>query len=261
MNKHVGTDGTVGKALDLLDIVVGFGRPVRFSELVDESPYPKATVHRFLQTLTNQGMLYYAEDRHTYAPGLRLARLAHHAWQTATLAPLARPFIEALSHEISETVHLAQMEAGAVVFIDKVRPAEGFQTLAQPGRLAPAHCTGVGKAMIAYLDPKHREEVIDAQTFERFTPATLSKETDLRAELDLIAKSGIAYDRQEHEQGITSIAAPIFGAGDKVIGALSIVTSTMRAASEDLDRFSPALLRTAKQIGREASVHPYPVAH
>ena len=97
MNKQVGTDGTVGKALDLLDIVVGFGRPVRFSELVEESPFPKATVHRFLQTLTNQGILYYAEDRHTYAPGLRLARMAHHAWQTASLAPLARPFIEALS--------------------------------------------------------------------------------------------------------------------------------------------------------------------
>ena len=260
MNKQVGTDGTVGKALDLLDIVVEFGRPVRFSELVDESPYPKATVHRFLQTLTNQGILYYAEDRHTYAPGLRLARMAQHAWQAASLAPLARPFIEALSQDVAETVHLAQMESGAVIFIDKVRPAEGFQTLAQPGRIAPAHCTGVGKAMTAFLDPEQRENVIAAQTYERFTPNTLPGEAELRAELDQIVNDGIAYDRQEHEQGITSIAAPIFGGGEKVIGALSIVTSTMRAASEDLDRYRPALLRTARQIGSEASVHPYPVA-
>ncbi|NCW53667.1 MAG: IclR family transcriptional regulator, partial [Rhodobacteraceae bacterium] len=59
MNKPVKNDGTVGKALEVLDAVAMFERPVRFSELLDQSPYPKATLYRFLQTLTNQKFLEY----------------------------------------------------------------------------------------------------------------------------------------------------------------------------------------------------------
>lgn len=73
-------DGTVGKALAVLDQVAAFGHPVRFNEILADSPYPKPTLYRFVQTLTNQGMLAYDPDRQTYAPGVRLVRLAHAAW-------------------------------------------------------------------------------------------------------------------------------------------------------------------------------------
>ena len=260
MNKPVGTDGTVGKALEILDIVVGFGRAVRFSELLEVSPYPKATLHRFLQTLTNQGVLAYDEDRHTYSPGMRLVRIAHHAWNQSSLAPLSERFLEALAHDVKQTVHLAQMEASQIVFIDKKMPPEGFQTLAQPGRRSPAHCTGVGKAMLAFMSPEKREAALERQTYEIFTPSTHKGPETLIPELEAIRKDGVAFDRQEHEQGIMSIAAPIFGSGQRVIGAMSVVTSALRMSLDDLEKYRPALLRTAAQIGNEAAVWPYPVA-
>ena len=86
----------MGKALDVLDQVAGFGRPVRFAELLDASPFPKATLYRFVQTLTNQNMLSYDPDRQTYQVGVRLVRLAHAAWQQSSLGPIARPHIERL---------------------------------------------------------------------------------------------------------------------------------------------------------------------
>ena len=94
-------DGTVGKALDVLDRVAAYGHPVRFSDLLVNSPYPKATLYRFLQTLTNQGMLAFDEDRGTYAMGVRLVRLAHAAWAQSSLAPIARPWIDTLSAEVA----------------------------------------------------------------------------------------------------------------------------------------------------------------
>ena len=108
MNAPRNGDGTVGKALDVLDQVASFGRPVRFGELLAASPYPKATLYRFVQTLTSQGMLSYDPDRQVYALGVRLVRLAHAAWQQASLAPIARPHLDALSAKVGETVHLAQ---------------------------------------------------------------------------------------------------------------------------------------------------------
>jgi len=77
-------DGTVGKALDVLDMVARHGRPVRFSDLLAQSDYPKATLFRLLQTLANQGMLSLDPDTGTYSLGVRLVRLERH------LARLAR---------------------------------------------------------------------------------------------------------------------------------------------------------------------------
>ena len=260
MNKQVVSDGTVGKALDILDIVVAFGRSVRFTEILDACPYPKATLHRILQSLTNQGMLAYDADRGVYVPGMRLVRIGRHAWNQSSLAPLALPFIDSLAHDVNETVHLAQMENGRVVFIEKVTPETGFQTMARPGRRSPAHCTGVGKVMLAHLDEARRAAALARQDYRNFTPATHQGPETLLPELAQILAEGVAFDREEHEQGIISIAAPIFGAGRHVIGALSVVTSTFRMSLDELETFKPALLRTAAQIGGEATVWPFPTA-
>ena len=260
MNKQVVSDGTLGKSLDILDSVVGFGRAVRFSEVLEISPYPKATLHRIMQSLTSQGMLAYDEERHVYVPGMRLVRTARHAWNQSSLAPLAAPFLDTLASDVGETVHLAQMENGRVVFIDKRTPENGFKTMAVAGRRAPAHCTGVGKAMLAFMEEKRRAQALENQLYEPFTPATHTTPSTLLTELDAIRASGVAYDREEHEQGIVSIAAPIFDGYRRVIGALSIVTSTMRMAPDALENFRPALLRTTAQIGTEAAVWPFPAA-
>jgi DNA-binding IclR family transcriptional regulator len=260
MNRQAGSDGTVGKALDILDTIVAFGRAVRFSEVLEASPYPKATLHRILQTLTNQGMLAYDEERHVYLPGMRLVRIARHAWNQSSLAPLARPMMETLARDVGETVHLAQMENSRVVFVEKTTPDQGFQTMARPGRRSPAHCTGVGKVMLAFMEEERRAAALERQIYERFTPATHQGPETLLADLEQIRRDGVGYDREEHEQGIISIAAPILGGSNRVIGAISVVTSTFRMSLEGLETFRPALLRTAGQIGREAAVWPYPLA-
>ena len=104
MNKPVKNDGTVGKALEILDAVAMYERPVRFSELLEQSPYPKATLYRFLQTLTNQKFLEYDQTAGTYSLGIRLMRLAHTAWKTASLAPIARPHTEELVAKVAADI-------------------------------------------------------------------------------------------------------------------------------------------------------------
>ena len=138
-------DGTVGKAMQVLDQVAAFSRPVRFSELLANSPFPKPTLYRFVQTLTNQGMLAFDPERQTYSMGIRLVRLAHSAWRHSSLVPVARPYIEALAAKVGEAVHLAQFDNGHVLFVDKCKATDHFETLAQAGKIAPGYCTGVGR--------------------------------------------------------------------------------------------------------------------
>jgi len=254
----VKTDGTVGKALDVLDQVAAFGRPARFSELLAQSDFPKPTLYRLLQTLTSQGMLGYDPERQTYAPGVRLVRLAHAAWSQASLAPIARTHIDRLAASVDEAVHLAQIDNGQVLFIDKRQTSQKFATLAQAGQVAPAYCTGVGKVILAYLAPERRARAIQQQAFLKYTPATHDSAESLDRELNVIRVEGIAYDREEHDRGIISIAAPILTSGDRVVGALSIATSTSRYSLKELDKFRPALLEVASHIGMDAQSWQFP---
>ncbi len=258
MNKPVPNDGTVGKALEVLDLVASLGRPVRFKELQSLSDFPKASLYRFLQTLTNQGMLSYDPATQSYAPGLRLVRLAHSAWRQSSLAPVARPFLDALAAKTGEAVHLAQLDHGHVLFVDKRKGTDNFDTLAQAGKVAPSYCTGVGKAILAFMPEAARDRALQQQAFLKYTPITHDSVDDLVADLQEVRKNGVAYDREEHELGIISIAAPILTDPHTVIGALSIATSTNRHDLNALEAFRPALLDTATQIANAASTWQFP---
>ncbi|MAN54984.1 MAG: IclR family transcriptional regulator [Paracoccus sp.] len=261
MNKAIAapdsTDGTVGRTLAVLDRVAEFGRPVRFAELLPVSGLPKATLYRFLRTLTKQGMLAFDADRQTYAPGLRLVRLAHAAWSQSALAPIAACHLDQLSHLTGETLHLAQLDQAMVLYVDKRNAARPVEMFSQSGKVGPAYCTGVGKAMLAFLPEPALRDALARQSFHRFTDKTHRNAESLCAELRDIRACGIAWDNEEHEPGIRCIAAPILSPQGRVLGALSI-TSGQRAEHDRLERHVPLILDTADKIAKAASDWRFP---
>ncbi len=250
--------GTVKKALAVLEQVASFERPVKFSEVLEISDFPKGTLYRLIKTLSDQSMLSFNPEDQTYSVGVRLVRLAHSAWKNASLAPIARPFIESLAAEVKETVHLAQIDNGQVLFIDKLQAEGRSDTLAKAGKVVPAYCTGVGKAMLAFMAPKRLELALKQQAFFKYTPATHGSAETLINELRQIRDDGISYDREEHEQGIISIAAPILSENGRVLGALSIATSTSHHSLDTLNAFRAPLLKTTESIGAEATSWQFP---
>ncbi len=241
-------DGTVGKALEVLDRVAAFGRPVRFTELLDGSPYPKATLYRFVQTLTNQGMLSYDPERQAYSMGIRLVRLAHAAWHQSSLAPIARPHVDALAADVGETVHLAQLDSAQVLYVDKRNATQPIEMYSSAGKVGPAYCTGVGKVMLAYLDEAILAPILEQQSYHRFTEHTLVSADALRSELRAIAQNGYGFDREEHEPGIICVAVPILTEGGRALGALSVTSSVERKSLASLEKLVPRIQEAARAI-------------
>jgi IclR family KDG regulon transcriptional repressor len=251
-------DGTVGKALDVLDQIAGFGRPVRFSEVLAQSQQPKATLYRLIQTLLKQGMLSHDPDTGTYTLGVRLVRLAHAAWQTASLAPLARPHLDTLAAKALETVHLAQLDHAQVLYVDKRNARDPVEMFSQAGKVGPAYCTGVGKAMLAFLPEDQLGTLLQQQSFHRFTPTTYTTEQALRDELIRIRQRGHAYDREEHEPGIICVAVPVLNAHGRVLGAISVTGQTARTDYAALEALLPEIKETASRIAEDASSWAFP---
>lgn len=251
-------DGTVGKALNVLDQIAAFGRPVRFGELLDASPFPKATLYRLVQTLTSQGMLAFDRDRQTYAPGVRLVRLAHAAWAQSSLAPIARPHLDDLSRAVGETVHLAQLDHAQVLYVDKRNAAQPVEMFSEAGKVGPAYCTGIGKVMLAFLPAEAQERALSQQSYHRFNAQTIGTETALRAELADIRANGYGFDREEHEPGIICVAVPILTETGRMQGGLSVTSTTRRTNLAGLEALVPMLRRTAQNISRDARNWRFP---
>lgn len=251
-------DGTVGKACSVLDLVAGFERPVRFSELLAASDLPKATLYRFLQTLCNQGMLCYDAERQTYGLGVRLVRLAHAAWRHSSLAPIARPMIDALSREVGETVHLAQLDNAQVLYVDKRNAATPVAMFSAAGKVGPAYCTGVGKAMMAFLPEAELEAALAQQSFHPFTAHTIKSPEAMRRELAAIRQAGFSMDREEHEPGIICVALPILSEGGRPLGAVSVTGTTTSTSLNALEGLVPRMRETARQIARAAEDWRFP---
>ncbi|MEO9825183.1 MAG: IclR family transcriptional regulator [Paracoccaceae bacterium] len=252
------SDGTVGKALDVLDQVAGFDRPVRFSELLSHSDYPKATLYRLLQTLTHQELVSFDSERQTYSLGMRLVRLAHSAWRHSSLAPMARSQIDALAGEVGETVHLAQLDHGQVLYVDKRNAASPVDMFSQAGKVGPVYCTGVGKAMLAFSGQAQQMQVIAQQSFHPFTPNTLVSAEALRSELEHIRARGYAFDNEEHEAGIICVALPILSQTAQVMGGVSVTSTTARHNLATLAALVPRIQSTVDEIAKEAQNWRFP---
>ncbi len=245
-------DGTVAKALAVLDAVAAAGRPVRFVDLLNDAPFPKATLYRLLQTLLSQGMVQYDAESQRYSLGLRLIRLAHAAWSQSSLGDAARPVLDALSAQTKRTVHLAQLDNAQVLYLDKRNAARPVAMFSDAGRIGPAYCTGVGKAMLAHLPERERADAIAKQSFHEYTPHTLSDPDALRANLEDVARTGVAYDREEHELGIICVAAPVLSRNGVVLGGISFTSSVHRESLADLAALAPLLRNAAAEIAERA---------
>lgn len=256
-------DGTVGKALGVLDAVASHEGPVRFAELLAQSELPKATLHRLVQTLANQGMVRMDDESGGYALGPRLLRLAHAAWRQNALGPIARPFLDALSAETGTTVHLAQLDAGQVLYLDKrnahaAAAKHPLTMYSEAGKVGPAYCTGVGKVLLAYLAPENRAEALNRQAFHAHTPTTLTSVDALEAECAAIRRRGYGFDREEHEAGIVCLAVPVLAATGRARAAISITASTQTRSLDDLEALAPRVLAAAAEIGAAAAQWQFP---
>ncbi len=240
-------DGSVARAMALLDAVAEAGRPVRYVDLLHRGAWAKATLHRQLRALVSERLLSFDPVTQRYALGLRLVQLGHAAWRRASLGETARPILDALSAETGETIHLAQLDDGQVLYIDKRNARRPLEMFSDAGRVGPAYCTGVGKAMLAFLPEREAQEAISKQSFHRYTPGTLDR-VALCAELAAIRATGLAFDREEHEPGIICVAAPIRGARGVALGALSVTSATSRRSIDDLAALGPRLAAAAADI-------------
>lgn len=239
---------SVAKALSILDLLARNGREMSLSEISGEMGSAKSTVHGLLVTLKD---FHYVEQESfggKYRLGIRLFEMGNIVANSWDVRRIAAPHIERLVDELEETVHLAVLNEDRVLYIDKRESRRSIRIVSQVGMRLPAHCSGVGKALLAYLPPAQLQRLVASQGLPSFTSNTITDLRRLEEELELIRERGYAVDNEEIMEGLRCVAAPIRNNSGVVCAAISVSGPVARLVGDRFARVVEMVMGTAAEI-------------
>ena len=242
--------GGLDRAAAILGAFDEHHRELTLAALVARCGLPRSTTHRTADKMLRLGWLDKPADR--YRIGNRLFELSGLAPVRHELRESVLPFLQDLYHATRTTVQLGVLHGTQVLLVEKITGHRPMPMLSQVGALLPAHCSALGRAILAYGDEAAVQAVIDAG-LERRTPRTIATATALRRELALIPERGLAVEREEGNIGISCVAAPIFGPLGAVVAAVSVTGPTALVRAE---RAGPAVRIAAAATSRAYSSFP-----
>lgn len=199
------------------------GTPRTLTQLSEAIGVSSSTTFRLLATLSFHNFVQRDEESGGYSLGLACLELARAYLASSDIRREALPELEKLRDETTETVHLAVMDQMEVVYLEKLEGlhAVGLMSSRVGGR-APAHCTGLGKVLLAYTPVELVRAHYDEKGLERFSDKTITRLDKLLKHLQEVRRQGYAFDLGEHEPEIRCIAAPLRDFDGKVVAAISV---------------------------------------
>lgn len=220
---------------------------VHVSELARTLKLPKATVFRILFTLQEIGYARKDPVSRSYL-SVRGAGWVNHDESRKTLRRVARPHMEKVLSRFEQTVNLAVLDRGQVLYTEILEGLRSIRMSANVNTYAPVHATGVGKSMLAFLHPIEAEEVLKKNPLAKLTPKTITSiQAQLRA-FKRIREQGYAIDNEEAEIGARCVAAPIFSSQGRSTAAISVSGPVNYMTGTVVGQIAQTLTEAARKI-------------
>jgi IclR family KDG regulon transcriptional repressor len=207
----------------------------------------KPTVYRFLLTLRDLGYVHRDEGDKWFLT-MKLFGMGSRALDHMELPVVARPIARKLSEDLGETVHMGILDDKEVLYVLKIESRYTIRMYSRVGKKIPLYCSAMGKVLLANAIAHVREELLSSIKLVQFTPNTINDRTMLGKALDAIVKEGIAEDAQEHEEGITCLAAPVRDHSGGVVAALSVSWPLFRFDPSKRPAYSARIKGAAEEI-------------
>lgn len=231
---------SLARALDLLELMAAAGGEIGLSQLAADSGLPLPTIHRLVRSLVDAGYVLQLPSRR-YALGPRLINLG--ATASATVEAWAGVHLRDLAEATGETANLALLDVGRVVYVAQAPSTRHtVRMFTEVGRRVHAHCTGVGKALLAELPDEEVRRILEEAGMPARTERTLVRVEDFLDELARVRAQGYAVDDGEQELGVRCVAVVVPGSTTSV----SVSGPASRVTREAV----PALVPVLQQAGR-----------
>jgi IclR family transcriptional regulator, acetate operon repressor len=224
-------------------------------ELASAAEAPESALPALLDALAAAGFVLRNPVTGACQLGPGAARLADAYFPFAgapyeALRQLARPVVEQALAASSEAVFLSVRSGHELLYLDAVMPPSAVRMVGRPGDRDLLHATSQGKALLAFLPPGRRDEIVQYLRLDRITAHTLTDRKRLLAELEQVRLQGFALQNEEREPGIRAVAAPVLDSLGYPIAAICLAGPSSRLGSSDLEgRLADIATAAARQIG------------
>jgi DNA-binding IclR family transcriptional regulator len=240
---------SVDRALEILDFLIETPGSASLSRICEGVSLNVSTGHRLLGTLIAHG--YVRQDPLTkeYMVGPQSLRLAQTALSNFDIRDRAMEPLRDLAASARELANLAALNGDHAIYIAQVPAGERtIQMFTQLGALGPLYCSGVGKAMIAFMPETLVDRLVGNRILAAYTVNTITNILKLKQELQRVRECGYAVDDEEREEGVRCVAAPIFQSNGEVVAAISISGPSGRFPYSRLDELGNLVKQAAWRV-------------
>jgi IclR family KDG regulon transcriptional repressor len=224
---------------------------IGLAELSKRVGLHNSTTFHLVKTMVSLGYVRQAKDTKRYRVGRPLFALAASALDEVEMVSLATPILEELSRETGESAHYAVRMGDAVVVLARTSGPGAFQLTDRVGVVRPAHCTALGKIMLAALLPEQFEQFLGRAELKAYTPKSMTTPDRLRREIGDVRRSGIALDDGEFDPEMRCAAVPVRDFSGQVTGAIGISGPVWRLSIEALQKRARVVRAAADRLSAE----------
>lgn len=242
---------SLGRAFSILEEVARHREGIGLAELSKLVGLHNSTTFHLAKTLVSLGYLRQEKDNKRYRVGRPLFALAASALDEIEMVNVATPVLEDLSRETSESSHFAVRMGDAVVVIARTSGPGAFQLTDRVGVVRPAHCTALGKIILASLRPEQLKRFIARAELKPSTPKSITDVDVLVHEIAEVQRTGIAFDDGEFNAEVRCVAVPVTDFTGQVIGALGISGPIWRLSNQALHASAQVVLAAANRLSAE----------
>jgi DNA-binding IclR family transcriptional regulator len=235
------------RTFQILDILAGEGPDLGVTEVANRLGLHKSTAHRLIMVLESR--LFLERDMNGKCRlGPRVMQLGLAVLAQLDLPQVARPHLRRLVRETGETAHVGVLRNGEIISIVNVQSTQALRSPSTVGSRTPAHCTALGKSILAFSPPEVAASLLRKRTFKSYTPNTISTAARLREELDRTRRRGYSCDNEEWEKGLRCLSAPVWDNTSEVVGAVGIAGPIFRITQSRIPALSSAIVAAAARI-------------
>lgn len=220
------------------------------SEIADKTALPLSTVHRLMSSLMKYGLIEQVPKTKQYKVGLTWMEIGLRIWDKIDVRAVARTVMEQLAAEVRESVYLNIPHGNDAIVLERVESSKTVRSIDNLGERIPLHIGAANKTILANMKPKEAERIVNALVPEP------ERRQELLELLPQIRQNGYAVSYGEKTEGTASIAAPIIGYKQRVVGALSIGVPSYRITEKVLAKLINRAQESAKEISHKIGAMP-----
>jgi IclR family KDG regulon transcriptional repressor len=242
---------SIGRGFAIMEEIARNRGGIGLAELSKRVGLHNSTTFHLVKTMVSLGYVRQLKDSKRYRIGRPLFALAASALDEVEMVSLATPVLDDLARETGESAHFSVPMGDAVVVLARTSGPGAFQLTDRVGVVRPAHCTALGKIMLAALAPEQFERFLQRADLKVRTPKSITESGKLAREIAEVRRSGIAIDDGEFDAEVRCVAVPVRDFSGRVTGAIGISGPVWRLSIEAVHKRARLVRAAADRLSAE----------